>query len=76
MIRKQIWPLVLAMVCWSIWLERNNQMFNDYDEPSYKMYKRAKEKVISWARHCKGYDALDSGTLVRDELMPLVGKFF
>lgn len=48
-------------------------MFNDYDEPSYMVYKRAKEKVIFWDRQCKRYDVLDNGTLVWDYAFAIGG---
>lgn len=65
-IRQRIYRLIPTTMCWSLWQERNNRVFNDYVEPSYKVYKRAKESTMFWARRCKGYKAIPEGSLVRD----------
>lgn len=61
----RVWRLVPATVCWAIWLERNNRVFKGQAEPAWKVYRRAKELIVFWARRCKGYDGLTQGDLLR-----------
>lgn len=35
-------------------------------EPSFKVYKRAEERLVFSDRRCQGFDTLDKGALVRD----------
>lgn len=37
---KFLWRLVAAVVMWSIWLERNNKVFNDSLEPIEEVWDR------------------------------------
>lgn len=49
---KVVWRLMLPPIWWSIWLERNNRVFENSLEPSFMVYKRA-EKCLFWAVCCK-----------------------
>lgn len=62
----KIWRLALAAICWAIWLERNSRVFEGYEEPSFQVYKRAKEKIAFWAPLCKRCEDLRLGDLVRN----------
>lgn len=62
---KRLWRWVPTMMCWEIWLEINNWFFPGYSEPAWKLYRRAKESILFWARRCKGYDRISNGDLHR-----------
>lgn len=38
--------MVLAAVCWLLWLECNNQVFSDYAELLFKVYNCVNDKLI------------------------------
>lgn len=64
---KCLWQMSTPVaVCWAIWLERNNRVFKGQAEPAWKVFRRAKEFILFWARRCKGYDDLASGDLLRN----------
>lgn len=63
--RKQLWKMVPAAVCWTIWLERNNRVFKDHSEPTLQVYRKAKDLILFWARRCKGYDDIPIGDIHR-----------
>lgn len=63
---RRLWKVVLVADCWTIWREKNNWVFRGYSEPAYLVYRRSKDLIIFWARRCKGYEGLPSGSLVRD----------
>lgn len=43
---RKVWRMVPTAVCWALCLERNNWVFDNYAEPSYKVYKRVEENGI------------------------------
>lgn len=45
-IGRQIWRLVAAAVCGSLWLEHKHRVFEDNAKPSYRVYKRARDQVL------------------------------
>lgn len=47
--------LFLPVIWWSIWLERNNSVFENYVEPFYKVFMRAKDRCFIWACNCKDF---------------------
>lgn len=63
---KRLWSLVPAAVCWAIRLERNNRVFRGQSEPAWKVYRRAKDSILFWARRCKGYEGISQGDLIRN----------
>lgn len=62
---KRVWRLVPAAICWAIWRERNNQVFNGFSKPAWQMVRRAKELVVFWAKRCKGFEGVPNGDLLR-----------
>lgn len=62
---KRLWHLVPSAVSWAIWLERNDRVFKGHSEPTWKVYRQAREYIVLWARRCKGYDGLPIGDLLR-----------
>lgn len=46
--------MVPATVWWLIWKEWNIQVFNKTAELSFQVYRREKEKVVSWTVHRMG----------------------
>lgn len=63
---KKIWNLVPAVICWSIWFERNRRAFEGYSEPSFKVYQRAKDPILLWATQCKGCELVLPAEIKRD----------
>lgn len=63
---KWIWRLVPLVVCWAIWLERNNWVFKGHSKSAWEVYWRAKDFILFWVYRCKGYDGLPEGALVRN----------
>lgn len=63
---KRLWRIIPAAVCWAIWLERNNRVFEGYSEPAWQVYRRVKSYILYWAKRCKGYDSILSGELHRN----------
>lgn len=61
-----IWRLVLGVVYWSIWFERNKRVFEGHAEPSLQVYKRAKDRILFWAPQCKDCGLLLAGDLSRN----------
>lgn len=52
---KEIWHQVPPVVCWALWKERNNWVSCTGAEPSFQVYRRAEEMIVScgcivWAR--------------------------
>lgn len=43
-----LWRLVCPAVCWLVWLEQNNGVFNDCKDLAYNVYHRAKEVTCFW----------------------------
>lgn len=41
-----LWSLVCSAVCWSIWLERNQQIIENQTELAYIVYKKAKVNFV------------------------------
>lgn len=50
---KGLWRLILPSICWPIWLERNQEIFKNYSEPSFKVFNKAIDKWSFWASSCK-----------------------
>lgn len=50
---KGLWRLILPSIFWSIWLERNQKIFENYLKPSFKVFKRAMDNWCFWATNCK-----------------------
>lgn len=50
-----VWRLMLPAIWWSIWLEHNNRVFENYLKPAHMVFKRAKEKCIFWSTQCKDF---------------------
>lgn len=59
-----MWRLVLGAVCWAIWRERNNRVFNGHSEPTWQVYRRAKDLILFWAKRCKGYEVIPNGNVM------------
>lgn len=51
-----LWRLFLPVVWWSIWLERNHRIFEDFVEPSYITLRKAKDLCFFWAANCKIFE--------------------
>lgn len=62
---KRVWQLVPTVICWAIWQERNNMVFNGCSNPAWQVVRRAKELVVFWARRCKGFEGVPNGDLLR-----------
>lgn len=63
---KEIWRLVPAAVCWSVWSKRNNRICESAAEPSFQVYRKAKKLLLFGARRCKGCGNNQIGGLLRD----------
>lgn len=48
---KRVWSMICPAVCWALWLEGNQRVFENHIEPTHKMYKRAMDFFLSWG--CK-----------------------
>lgn len=46
--------MVPAVVCWSIWKEQNNRVFNVTAEPAFQVFRKKKDNMVSWAVHWLG----------------------
>lgn len=55
-----------AVVCWAIWPERSNRVFDGHSEPAWKVFMRAKDFIVFWARRCNDFDGIPNGDLVRN----------
>lgn len=60
---KWVWPLVPATVCWAVWQEQNNQVFNGYTQLAWQVYKKTNELVVFWAKQCKGFEGVPNRNL-------------
>lgn len=49
---KILWNLLLPAICWSIWLERNQTMFEGCAEPVLNVVKKAKDLACFWGVNC------------------------
>lgn len=65
-IGRDIWSLVLTSVMWALWLDRNSRVFNNYADPSFRVFLRAKEFVLLWARSCKNCHDIRSDMWIND----------
>lgn len=43
---------MLPAVCWRIWLERNQHVFEGYQEPAFKVFSRTKDLMCFWGLKC------------------------
>lgn len=53
-----LWILILPSIYWTIWLEKNQRSFENYAEPSFKVFARAKDRCCFWASYCKKWERL------------------
>lgn len=44
---KRFWGLWICSIWWSLWLERNNKIFENCAEPSYMAYRRAYDRCMA-----------------------------
>lgn len=51
---KMLWCLVCPAVCWTIWLERNHRVFENYGEPAFNVHKKTKDLFCFGGLNCKG----------------------
>lgn len=63
---KEICQMVPTTVCWSVWLERNNRVFDNYAEPSFQVYRKAKNFLLLWARRVPECNNDYRGGLLRE----------
>lgn len=49
-----------------IWMERNNPVFNNCTDPSFRVFSRAKEFLFFLVSHCKGCEGLKRDMLIYD----------
>lgn len=63
---KKLWQMILAAICWAIWLERNDRVFNSHAERSYQVYRRAKNFLLFWARRSPECDNDQRGGLLTE----------
>lgn len=50
---RTLWSLVCPAVCWSIWLERNQRIFENQSKPTYIVYRKDKDRRCFWQTNCK-----------------------
>lgn len=43
---KTIWRLRISAIWWSLWLERNNRMFENSVKPSYRVCRRVQDRCL------------------------------
>lgn len=43
-----LWSLIYSAMCWSLWLERNQYIFENLLEPASKVYIKAKDYFCFW----------------------------
>lgn len=55
---KTLWNVMGLVVCWAIWLERNNRIFDNHAEPTHVVYRKVKDFCCFWASNCKEFDSI------------------
>ncbi|KAK6136806.1 hypothetical protein DH2020_029454 [Rehmannia glutinosa] len=45
---RTLWRVIVPVVCWSVWLERNNRILNDIEESTLECWDRIKFRIASW----------------------------
>lgn len=68
---KVLWSLVFPSVCWTIWLDRNQTIFENHAELAYNIFRKAKDLLCFWATSCK-----EMGGSFRCRDKERVGKYF
>lgn len=61
---KQVGHLVPMAVCWAVWQELNNQVFDRYVQPAWQVYKKPKDLVVFWTKQCKGFERVPNRDLI------------
>lgn len=53
--RKKLWNVAFMAICWSLWLEKNNRVFEDTNEGVDFIWDRVKHWVALWVYDTKDF---------------------
>lgn len=67
---KQICCMIPAAVCLTVWLKRNNKVFENDAEASIQTYRRAKILLLFWSRRILEYDNSNRVGLIGSGIKP------
>ena len=64
--RRKLWDVAVKAICWSLWLERNNRIFEDVTRELDFIWDRVKYWVALWVYDSKDFKELSFFDLCRD----------
>lgn len=61
-----LWFVIVHCIFWSVWLERNNRIFNDLAESNDEFWEKIKFRVAIWTTKLKEFNHFLISDIARD----------